>query len=203
VSVKVDSRRAKVDGGEPRVAADSQGVSAEAALSFLKDTKGAVSWGIGEMLAVLKIGRREAEQVLALLEAQGYVARDGNSQWLTTAAGESVAGAKMPRFSGESVEQAIEELKIRIAKVNKDRNAAFRVASAAAFGDFLLKGRAKVQAADVGVKLVSHGQAAEMRSAADAKQERAFLKQLRGKAPTVNVRPYAEWMGKRWHWDLV
>jgi hypothetical protein len=203
VWVKGDSRRPKVGGAEPKVAAGSQGVSADAALSFLKDTKGAVSWTIGDMVGVLKIGRREAEQVVALLEAQGYVARDGKSEWLTTAAGETVAGAKTPRFSRESVEQAIEELKERIAKLNKDRNAAFRVAGAAAFGDFLLKGRTKVQAADIGIRLVSRGEAVEMRSASDAKQERAFLKELRGKAQMVNVRPFAEWMSERAHRDLV
>src|ERR1700737_2689625 len=82
-------------------------VPAEAALSFLKDTKGALTWPAKELAETLKIGRREAEQVLQFLEAQGYVQRArGTGEWMTTPAGESVAGAKPP-FARESVEQAV------------------------------------------------------------------------------------------------
>jgi len=46
--------------------------------------------------------------VLQVLEAQGYVQRArGTGEWMTTPAGESVAGAKPPRFARESVEQAV------------------------------------------------------------------------------------------------
>lgn len=50
-------------------------ISAEAALSFLKDTKGAITWSVSELADVQKINRRDAEQVIAFLEAQGYVKR--------------------------------------------------------------------------------------------------------------------------------
>jgi hypothetical protein len=178
-------------------------VSAEAALSFLKDTKGVVSWTLRDLAEVLKIGRKEAEQVVALLEAQGYVARAENDEWITTAAGEAVSGAKIPRFSRESVEQALDGLKARIEQVNKDQNAAFRVVDAVAFGDFLLKYRAKVQAADVGVRPASRRETGELRSASDAREERQFLKQLKGKAQMLSLRLYADWMSRRSHRKLM
>jgi len=178
-------------------------VPAEAALSFLKDTKGAVSWNPGDMAAVLKIPRKDTEQVLALLEAQGYIAPSGKKEWMTTAAGESVSGAKMPRFSRQSVEEALKSLKGRIADLNKDKNSAYKIAEAAAFGDFLLQDRAKVQAADVGVRLLPRGQTSQLRSASDAKAEAKFLKTLRGKMQMLNVRPYANWMSQRSHIRLL
>src|SRR5438270_7031549 len=95
-------------------------ISADAALSFLKDTKGALSWTARDLANTLKISHTEAEQALALLEAQGYVqpvrgvgpvrskgparnragrkgaAAHGEQQWVTTPAGETVSGAKSP-----------------------------------------------------------------------------------------------------------
>jgi len=45
-------------------------IPAEAALSFLKDTKGALTWSAGALAETLKTTRREAEQAIALLTAQ-------------------------------------------------------------------------------------------------------------------------------------
>lgn len=137
-----------------------------------------------------------------LLEAQGYVAREGKSEWMTTAAGESVSGAKAPRLSRESVEAAITELKGRIAQINNTR-ASYRIDAAVAFGDFLLKDRPKAQPADVGIRLVSREAYAEPRSAVSAKHEQAFLKELRGKAQMLALRPYAAWMSMRTHRNLL
>src|SRR5258708_15154841 len=91
-------------------------IPAEAALSFLKDTKGALAWTARDLANTLKIKRREAEQALAFLQAQGYVqpARDGGPackrgcsrgerQWMTTPAGETVSRSKSPRFAPQSV----------------------------------------------------------------------------------------------------
>jgi len=180
-------------------------VSAEAALSFLKDTKGAVSWGLGEMAGILKIGRKEAEQVVAFLAAQGYVAQaEGEKNaWLTTAAGESVSGAKTPRFGRKNVEEAVEFLKGRIREINTDKGAPYRFVKAVAFGDFLLADRPKLQAADVGIQLASRGERSELRSASDAKEENRFLKDLRGKVQLLNVRPYADWMSRPSHVPLM
>jgi DNA-binding transcriptional MocR family regulator len=179
-------------------------VSAEAALSFLKDTKGTLTWSARDLAETLRISRRDAQQVLPFLEAQGYVQRaKGKEEWMTTPAGESVAGAKAPRFACETVEQAVAALKDRIKSGNEDRKSPFRITNAVAFGDFL-SDRARVQAADVGIGLAKRGETAgDVRSASDAKAERAFLRQLRGRTALVNVKPYEEWMGKRSNRDLL
>jgi len=187
-------------------------IAAEAALSFLKDTKGALTWTVRDLADTLKVSRREAEQALALLEAQGYVqpARGAKGQWITTPAGETVSGAKAPRFSRENVEQSLAELKNRIQQNNKNRQAPFRIADAVAFGDFLLPDRARVQSADVGIRLIPRGESARRdnsatapHSATEAQNERKFLRELRAKSAHVNLRPYSNWMRGRTHRDLL
>jgi DNA-binding transcriptional MocR family regulator len=196
---------------------------AEVALSFLKDTKGALTWSARDLADTLKINRPEAEQILAFLQAQGYVqpARRGEltqprkpvrsaDQWITTPAGETVSGAKPPRFTRESVEQALAALKERIKQSNKDPQAPFRITDAVAFGDFLLPDRARVQSAEVGIRLKRpddlrrrSDSATEHRSASDAQAERKFLRDLRAKSALLNLRPYAHWMRHRTHRDLL
>jgi DNA-binding transcriptional MocR family regulator len=187
-------------------------IAAEAALSFLKDTKGALTWTTRDLADALKVGRGEAGQALALLQAQGYVqpARGAKDQWITTPAGESVSGAKTPRFSRESVEQSLAELKTRIQQNNKNRQASFRVTDAVAFGDFLLPDRARVQAADVGIRLVAREESTRRdnsstppHSATEAQAERKFLRELRAKSAHLNLRLYAAWMRSRTHRDLL
>lgn len=180
-------------------------IPAEAALSFLKDTKGTLAWSASNLANTLKISRRDAEQVIAVLAAQGYAQRtSGTDEWMTTSAGESVSGAKPPRFTRENVKQAVEFLTERIRQVNQDSQAPFRVTGAVAFGDFLLKDRTRVQAAEVGVGLTSRGEATSKgRSASAAKLERQFLRQIRGKTALLHTRPYADWMSKRSHLNLV
>jgi DNA-binding transcriptional regulator YhcF (GntR family) len=180
-------------------------VPAEAALSFLKDTKGTLTWSVRDLADSLKISHRDAQQVIPFLEAQGYVQRaKEKDEWMTTPAGESVSGAKPPRFTRDSVEQAIDALQERIKEANKDGKAAHRITHAVAFGDFLFSGRARVQAADVGIALEKRGaKEGELRSASDAKQERAFLRQLRGKTALLQIRPYVEWMSTRSHRKLL
>src|SRR6266436_847590 len=120
-------------------------LSAEAALSFLKDTKGTLTWSTRDLVEELKINRREADQVLALLQAQGYVqparcgepaqqkgAARGAGLWITTPAGETVSGAKPPRFARESVEQALAALQNRIKQSNKDPRIPYRITDAVA-----------------------------------------------------------------------
>jgi DNA-binding transcriptional MocR family regulator len=172
-------------------------IPAEAALSFLKDAKQAVTWSARDLADTLKISHRDSEQVVALLAAQGYVqaAKDG---WMTTPAGESVSGAKTARFTRESIEEAVQSLKERIKQANKDAKAPYRVTNAVAFGDFLLSDRARAQAADVGIALARRDKKEDdLRSASDARAERAFLRQLRGRTALLHIRPHAEWMSKR------
>ena len=198
-------------------------IPAEAALSFLKDTKGALAWTARDLANTLKINRREAEQALAFLQAQGYVqpahqggpahksgAARGNQQWVTTPAGETVSGAKPPRFTPDNVQQALTALKDRIRDNNKNRQAPFRITDAVAFGDFLLPDRARVQSADVGIRLARREDSqrknsctVEPRSASDAKAERNFLRDLRSKSTHLTLRTYADWMRRRSHVELL
>ena len=180
-------------------------ISAEDALSFLKDTKGAVTWTVLELAKTLKINRTDADRVVALLQAQGYVqAARANGEWITTPSGETVSGAKPPRFDRESVERALGSLQERIKEANRDPKATFKITGAVAFGDFLLKERARVQAADVGLRLARRGQhASDLQSASDAREERAFLRQLRRRAALLALRPYADWMKNRSNVNLL
>ena len=172
----------------------------DALVSFLKDTRGAVDWSAKDLAECLKIDARQAAQVLAILEMQGYVAREGG-QWLTTAAGESIAKSKRPQFSLASVTGAIETLKERIAALNRDKRGEFKISKAVAFGDFLT-GRPQVQAADVGVELSRRdpltGSADEVE-----KRRRAFLNELRRKSRLFAVQTYRPWMRQRSHQKLL
>jgi DNA-binding transcriptional MocR family regulator len=199
------SERPATPMGTTRPSPSLPSIPADAALSFLKDTKGKLTWSVSDLADTLKISRGDAEQVIALLAAQGYVKRAGGAnEWMTTPAGESVSGAKPSHFTHESVEQAIESLKERIKQANQDPKAPFRVTDAVAFGDFLLSDRPRVQAADVAIGLTpGAGATSEPRSASAAQAERRFLSQLRGKTALLHVRPYADWMNRRSHLSLL
>jgi hypothetical protein len=167
-----------------------------AVFSFLKDMRGALTWTLRDLTQTLNISEPDAHKVLPILKLQGYVSDTGDNAFLTTASGENVSGSRPPRFTRECVEGAVSELFDRVAAVNKDRNAAFKISEAVAFGDFL-SGRANCQAADVGIKL------APRESANDRDEANNFLKQLRGKSLFLNVRPYEPWMSKRSHRRLL
>jgi len=185
-------------------------IPAEAALSFLRDTKGSLSWSLRELSQTLGISREEAGRVVALLQMQGYVQPESHKagEWITTPSGETVAGAKMPRFDRETVETALTSLEQRIEDVNKDRAAKFQIIRAVAFGDFLAKDRSRVQAAEVGIKLArkgreqSSGEINILHSAVEAREEQSFLRELRGRSALINLRNYSEWMGTRTHQKL-
>jgi hypothetical protein len=166
--------------------------------SFLKETRGLLSWTSRDMAKSLHIRAAEAEQALAVLAMQGYVKPHGNKEWLTTLAGDSVSGSRTPRFSTASVEEALAALRERIKASNADPKGAFRIAEAVAFGDFL-RGEARAQAADVGVRLVRKKGPA----AGGAAQERAFLKRLRERSALLNLQPYQPWMSERSHKPLL
>jgi hypothetical protein len=185
-------------------------IPAEAALSFLRDTKGSVSWSLRDLSHTLSISREEAERAVALLQIQGYVQPEAHKsgEWMTTPSGEIVAGAKTPRFDRETVEAALTSLRQRIEDTNNDRAARFRITRAVAFGDFLAKDRARVQAAEIGIELArrdlkqSSDEIATLHSAAEAREEQGFLRQLRGRSALINLRNYSEWMGTRTHQKL-
>ncbi len=179
-------------------------VSAAAVMSFLKDTRGSVTWTARDLAETLGIATAEVAKVLAIMEMQGYVKpTQGSKEWLTTSAGETVSGSKLPHYTRERIEAVLSALKQRIAAARKDFKSPFKITAAVAFGDFL-GDQARVQAPDVGIEFArrktdesTHG------SATESKERLAFLKQLRGKNTPLNLQPYQEWMSKRSHVKLV
>jgi hypothetical protein len=189
--------RARPDGGALRIPS----IPVTEVLSFIKETRGAVTWTAQEMIDALKISRKDAEQVIAILQLQGYVKPGIERQaWLTTLDGETVSGSKPPRFTPQKVNEAVSTLEKRIKTMNQNRTSEFRVSDAVAFGDFLI-GRSRVQAADVGVRLVGrNARAGEHNS---AREEIALLKQLRAKSALVQLHRYETWMSHRSHRRLA
>jgi hypothetical protein len=194
---KEASARTRPDGGTLRIPS----IPVAEVLSFIKETRGAVTWRAQEMLDALKIGRQDAEQVIAILQLQGYVKPASESQeWLTTLNGETVSDSKPPRFTPEKISEALSVLQKRIETTNRDRKSEFQVSDAVAFGDFLI-GRSRVQAADVGIRLVARkSQVGERNS---VREEIAFLKQLRAKSALVHLHRYETWMSHRSHRRLM
>jgi hypothetical protein len=188
------ARKTRATAGAPKL-------SARAALSFLKETKGALTWTAQEFARGVGITVAEAGPALAVLQMQGYVKPgEGKNEWMTSIDGDAVSGAAAPRFSAETVKKALEDLRGRIAAVNKDAKAEFRVRSAIAFGDFMAD-RAQVQAADVGIELVR-------RNARSAKriskaEEQAFLKMLRAGKQMIRPIAFENWMRERAHQRLL
>jgi hypothetical protein len=170
-----------------------------------------VSWSLRDLSHTLNISREEAEHVVALLQIQGYVQPESHKagEWLTTPSGETVSGAKLPRFDRETLEAALTSLRQRIEDTNRDRAAKFQITRAVAFGDFLAKDRARVQPADVGIELSrkdrehTSDEVATPHSAAEAREEQSFLRQLRGRSALINLKNYLEWMGTRTHQKLA
>lgn len=179
-------------------------VPAAAVMSFLKDTRGLLSWTTRDLAETLNIPVSEAAKVITIMEMQGYVkAAQGTREWFTAPAGQTVSGSKLPRYTPERVATALAGLKERIATARKDFKSAFKISAAVAFGDFL-SDRPRVQAPDVGIELVKRKSDTGARtSATEAKARLAFLKQLRGKNTPLHVQLYQEWMSKRTHQKLL
>ena len=172
----------------------------DALLSFLKDSRGAVDWSVKDLRECLKLDAKQAQQLLAILEMQGYVAKEGD-QWLTTAAGENISKSKKPQFSLVRVTDALNKLKERIEALNRDKRAEFKITKAVAFGDFL-RGRSQVQAADVGVETSRRAPLSGNSEKADEKY-RAFMDDLRRKSRFFTLQTYRPWMSQRSHRSLL
>jgi hypothetical protein len=169
-----------------------------AVFSFLKDMRGSLTWSEEDLIATLKVTRKDAGKILTLLQMQGYVQKTENREWLTTASGEIVSGSKSPRFSLANIDQALSALSARSADINNHAHSEFTVTKAVAFGDFL-KRPPKCQAADVGIELRQRV-AAKHR---DKTEERNFLKQIAAKNRFLHLQPYEAWMSQRLHRRLV
>jgi hypothetical protein len=177
-------------------------VAAPAALSFLKETKGALTWTAQEFARAVGIKVADAAPALAVLQMQGYIKPGAaKNEWMTTVDGDAVSGATSPRFSADTVKQALDDLRARIQAVNKDAKAEFRIASAVAFGDFLSE-RPRVQAADVGVELANRS-GSQTRKPKPKARERSFLKALRGGKQMIRLVAFEPWMRERAHLRLM
>lgn len=185
--------------------APSHFIPIAAVMSFLKETRGLLTWAVKDLQKSLLITAAQAHQVIAALELQGYIkqSEDNPEEWLTTLNGEAVSGSKPPRFTREGVEKALASMRERIEQINKDSGSPYTVADAVAFGDFL-GGRAQAQAADVGIRLVlRRSKGSDSEPVGAAKRKRDFLKKLRARDLQVNLVPYEPWMSGRSHRSLL
>ncbi len=172
-------------------------------LSFLRETRGVLTWTAADLAKSLRIGKRDAAQIVAILELQGYVKASGGREYLSTEDGNAVAGSSVPRFGREKVRQALSLLRKRMRAANEDPKGRYQVAQAVAFGDFLT-GRPRVQPADVGVRLELRNRGKDgMVSASENAARKAFLTQLRQKSAMLRLQLYEEWMGARSHERLI
>ncbi len=172
-------------------------------LSFLKQARTVQTWTDKDLAKALKIGVPEAKEAIAALELQGYIEAAGaTGKWRITEEGGLVSGAKTPRFTRQSVEKALDDLRDRIKAVNEDPNADYKITDAVAFGD-LLSNAARVQAAEVGIRLTPKNEEQLTGSAKARRGEIALLKQLRAKSALLHVVPYEDWMNTRSHLRLL
>ena len=172
-------------------------------MSFLKDAAGARTWTEKDLAAALRITLPQAKDATAVLQLQGYIEPVGNTgAWRVSEQGDLVSGAKPPRFTPKSVQDALAGLRDRIKAANDNPGAAYKIADAVAFGDFL-GDAARVQAAQVGIRLVPRSDAAATASAREHAAELEFLKELRGKSALIQVVPYENWMSSRSHVRLL
>jgi hypothetical protein len=171
-------------------------------LSFLKETHS--PWTERDLSQDSKISSAEAKQAVSAMQLQGYaepIARTKPGR--TTEAGLTVSGAKTARLTRKAVEGALSALCHRIQAINNDNTAEYTVSEAVACGD-CLSDQARVQAADVGVRLTPRKpDSQDAASAVQHKAEPAFLKQLRGRSAALHIQPYQEWMSARSHRNLV
>lgn len=180
------------------------GLPAAEVVSFLRDTRSSPTWTEKEFTATLNLAAEQAKETLPVLELAGYIAPLGHGKWRTTEQGELVGGGKTPRFTQQSVQEALVGLKARIQEVNADESALHRITRAVAFGDFLTD-RVRVQAATVGIELKPRS-ATEIRdrqTVTTRAEESSFLKQLGGRSTILHLKPYEPWMSHRSHCDLL
>jgi DNA-binding MarR family transcriptional regulator len=170
--------------------------------SGLRPAGGVSTWTARDMAQSLKISVADAKHVIAILELQGYVKRTEGDEWMTTLSGEEVSDSTIPRYRRERIERALEELRSRMAGLNRNANEPYKIERAVAFGDFL-SDRPRAQSAEVGVRLLRRGDSASSNSAEERKTQQAFLRRLQGRGGLLHVRPFEEWMSARTHRKLL
>lgn len=168
-----------------------------AVFSFLRDTRGMLSWTARDLADTLGVTLAQANDALPILEMQGYIRRSGKDECLTTIEGETISDSATPRYKKEAVNKALAGLESRIRELNSDRNASVVVTRAVAFGDFL-SGRARVQAAGVGIEASARGA-----KGTPSHPSVALLSSLKAKSPMLRLNPFAPWMANRTHRNLL
>lgn len=189
--------------GVSNSAAPRQQIPAAELLSFLKETRGIQPWTEKDLAKALKTSLPQAKEAIAVLQLQGYIEPAGRTEkWRVTEQGDLVSGAKPPRFTRQGVENALAGPRDRIKVVNEDLDADYKITEAVAFGNFL-GDAVRVQAAEVGIRLVPRADADLITSAKEHAAELEFLKKLRGKTALLHVVPYEDWMSSRSHIQLL
>ena len=185
------------------VVSDRNDLPAAELLSFPREVRGVQTWTDKELANTLRVSLPQAKEAIAVLQLQGYIQPAGNTgKWRVTEQGEIVSGAKPPRFTRQSVDNALAAIRDRIKSVNEDPQAPYRIAEAVAFGDFL-RDAARLQAAEVGIRLEPRSGVSTIASAEEHAAELDFLKRLRGKTALLHVIPYENWMSSRSHDRLL
>ena len=181
--------------------------------SFLKDTRGLVTWKAADMAKTLGVSLRQANDAIPLLGMQGYIKAAAKDEWMTTIAGEQLSGSTPPHFQKAAVERALTALEERIRELRENQDSPFTITTALAFGEFL-GNASRVQAADVGIELKPRnggkrsnrkvaGVPAEPNSALGGRRARqALFATLRARSPVFHLVPYSEWMSARTHRKL-
>ncbi|HXE14455.1 MAG TPA: hypothetical protein VN633_20175 [Bryobacteraceae bacterium] len=101
----------------------------------MKGIHAAQTWTEKDLSNTLNINAAQAKDAVAVLELQGYIEPAGRSgKWRVTEEGDLVSGAKSPRFTRESMDEALAALRERIKAVNEDRDATYTVTAAVALG---------------------------------------------------------------------
>jgi len=152
----------------------------------------------------MNVSNDQTIEALGMLQLAGYVEPLDKGKWRTTDQGRQIACGKTPRFTADSMEKALGELKERITSLKSDQSATYQVTRAVAFGDFL-GDRVRVQAAEVGIELQprTSTETDKKESVTSRAQEKGLLKRLQGHSTLLRVQQYEPWMSDRSHRDLM
>ena len=179
-------------------------IPAAQVISFLRGVHSSLTWTGQDFAAMMNVSQDQTVEALGMLQLAGYVEPLEKGKWRTTDQGRQIAGGKTPRFTAESMEKALSELKERIIFLNSDESATYRVTRAVAFGDFL-GDRVRVQAAEVGIELQprTSTETDKKESVTSRAQEKGLLKRLQEHSTLLRVQQYEPWMSDRSHRDLM
>lgn len=170
------------------------------ALTLLRVMAGVPTWKAEDVAKALMISRVEALRAITALEVQGYVKETGPDEYVSTWPEE--AGPQSPPYTAAQIEAALCEFRGRIAEVNADSNATYKIGEAIAFGDFLYN-RERVEPGEVAVQLVLREPMSSAPPVKEQETRRGFLRFLQGSYHAFRIRPYEEWMALRTHIRLV